>query len=112
MYQGCGQPEVLPIAMMRPRQRLAQDVPGSQPLRACGMPLPFAQLQIWNEDNRRVPPPEAGEIVAKCEGQMGGFWNTFEATAERIVDRWVKTGDIAHHGSPIFHRQCRRPRPR
>ena len=36
----------------------------------------------------------AGEIVAKCEGQMRGFWNNPEATAERIVDGWVKIGDI------------------
>jgi acyl-CoA synthetase (AMP-forming)/AMP-acid ligase II len=94
MYQGYGQTEVLPIAMMGPRQWFARDVPGSQPLRACGMPLPFAQLQIWDEDNKPVQPGETGEIVARCEGQMRGFWNNPEATAERIVDGWVKTGDI------------------
>jgi acyl-CoA synthetase (AMP-forming)/AMP-acid ligase II len=94
MYQGYGQPEVLPIAMMGPWQRFAKDVPGSQLLRACGMPLPFAQLQIGGEDNKPVQPGEAGEIVAKCEAQMRGFWNNPEATAERIVDGWVKTGDI------------------
>lgn len=94
MYQGYGQTEVLPVAMMGPRQWFARDVPGSQPLRACGMPLPFAQLQIWDEDNNPVPPGEAGEIVAKTEGQMQGFWNNPTATAERIVDGWVKTGDI------------------
>jgi len=56
---------------------------GSGPLRACSMPLPFARLQIWDEDNNPVQP---GKIVAKCEGQMRGFWNNPEATAERIVD--------------------------
>ncbi len=65
MYQGYGQTEVLPVAMMGPRQWFAKDVPGSQPLRACGMPLPFAQLQIWDEENQPVPPGEAGEIVAE-----------------------------------------------
>jgi acyl-CoA synthetase (AMP-forming)/AMP-acid ligase II len=84
MYQGYGQTEVLPIAMMGPRQWFAKDVPGSQP-------LPFAELQIWDEDNKPVRP---GETVAKCEGRMRGFWNNPEATAERIVDGWVKTGDI------------------
>ena len=47
------------------------------------MPLPFAQLQIRDEDNKPVQP---GDIVAKCEGRMRGFWNNPEATAERIVD--------------------------
>jgi acyl-CoA synthetase (AMP-forming)/AMP-acid ligase II len=46
-------------------------VRGSQPLRACGMPLPFAELQIWDENNKPVPP---GESVDP------------RATAERIVD--------------------------
>jgi acyl-CoA synthetase (AMP-forming)/AMP-acid ligase II len=93
MYQGYGQTEVLPVAMMGPRQWFAK-VPGSEPLRACGMPLPFAQIQIWDEDNKPVPAGESGEIVAKAEGQMTGFWNDPKATAERIVDGWVKTGDI------------------
>jgi acyl-CoA synthetase (AMP-forming)/AMP-acid ligase II len=93
MYQGYGQTEVLPVAMMGPRQWFAK-VPGSEPLRACGMPLPFAQIQIWDEDNKPVPPGESGEIVAKAEGQMTGFWNDPKATAERIVNGWVKTGDI------------------
>jgi len=93
LYQGYGQTEVLPVAMMGPRQWFAE-VPGSQPLRACGMPLPFAQLQIWDERNRPLPAGASGEIVARTDGQMKGFWNDPAATAERIVDGWVKTGDI------------------
>ena len=58
------------------------------------MPLPFAQLQIWDEDNKPMPPGAVGEIVANAEGQMHGFWNNPQATAERIVYGWVKTGDI------------------
>jgi acyl-CoA synthetase (AMP-forming)/AMP-acid ligase II len=96
LYQGYGQTEVLPVAMMGPRQWFAKDVPGSNPLRACGMPLPFAQLQIWDEENRPVKPGELGEIVAKCDGQMTGFWNDPAATAERMVDGWVKTGDVGY----------------
>lgn len=93
LWQGYGQTEVLPVAMMGPRQWFAE-VEGSRPLRSCGMPLPFAQLQIWNEDNQPVPVGQSGEIVAKADGQMKGFWNNPEATAERIVRGWVKTGDI------------------
>ena len=56
--------------MMGPRQWFAKRRAGSQPLRACGMPLPFAQIEIWDDDNKPVAPGEAGEIVAKAEGQM------------------------------------------
>jgi len=93
-WQGYGQTEVLPIAMMGPKQWFAENVHGSTPLRACGMPLPFAELQIWDEDERPVPAGTPGEIVARTEGQMKGFWNDPEGTAERVVRGWVKTGDI------------------
>lgn len=93
LYQGYGQTEVLPVAMMGPRQWFAE-ADGSNPLRACGLALPFAEVQIWDEDNQCLPEGEVGEIVAKSDGQMSGFWNNPEATAERIVDGWVKTGDL------------------
>jgi len=93
LYQGYGQTEVLPIAMMGPRQWFAE-VDGSEPLRACGMPLPFAELEIWGEDLKPVPPGEPGQIVARTDGQMSGFWNDPAATRERMVDGWVLTGDI------------------
>jgi acyl-CoA synthetase (AMP-forming)/AMP-acid ligase II len=93
LYQGYGQTEVLPIAMMGPRQWFAK-VEGSEPLRSCGMPLPFAELEIWDEDNKPVLPGEPGQIVARTDGQMAGFWNDPEATKARIVDGWVLTGDI------------------
>lgn len=96
MYQGYGQTEVLPVAMMGPAQWFAKDLPGSTPLRACGLPLPFAQLQIWDEDNKPVPAGTPGEIVARTDGQMTGFWNDPKATAERMVDGWVKTGDVGY----------------
>ena len=93
LYQGYGQTEVLPIAMMGPRQWFAE-VAGSTPLRACGLALPFAEVEIWDEDNQPIAADEVGEIVARTDGQMSGFWNNPEATAERIVDGWVKTGDL------------------
>ena len=94
LYQGYGQTEVLPVTMMGPRQWFAADVDGSNPLRACGLALPFAQVQIWDDDNTPLPIGEVGEITCKADGQMSGFWNNPQATAERIVDGWVKTGDM------------------
>ena len=93
LYQGYGQTEALPVAMMGPRQWFAE-VEGSNPLRACGLALPFADLEIRDEHNRPLPTGETGEIAVRCDGQMTGFWNNPEATAERLVDGWVLTGDI------------------
>lgn len=93
LWQGYGQTEVLPVSMMGPDQWFAE-VEGSNPIRSCGLPLPFALIEIWDEENKPVPVGDPGEIVAKADGQMVGFWNNPDATAERIVDGWVKTGDI------------------
>jgi len=93
LYQGYGQTEVLPVAMMGPRQWFAS-IEGSNPLRACGLPLPFAEVQIWDDENRPLPADEVGEIVARSDGQMTEFWNNPEASAQRIVNGWVKTGDL------------------
>lgn len=49
MYQAYDQTELLPVAMMGPLQWFAEDVPRSQPLRACGPPLPYAEIQYWHE---------------------------------------------------------------
>ncbi len=93
LYQGYGQTEVLPIAFMGPGQWFAE-VEGSRPLRASGMVMPFSQVDIWDKENNPLPHGETGEIVARADGQMSYFWNNPVATADRIIDGWIKTGDI------------------
>lgn len=95
MYQGYGQTEVLLVSFMGPRQWFGK-VEGSTPLRSCGLAGPWCELEIWNDDNEPLPAGEVGEIVARADGQMDGFWNNPEATAERIVNGWVKTGDMGY----------------
>lgn len=93
LYQGFGQTEALPLAFMGPDEWFGR-VEGSTPLRAAGRVMPFAELQIWNDQDTPLPLGAEGEIVARVEGQMRGFWGDPELTAQRIVDGWVKTGDI------------------
>ena len=94
LYQLYGQTEVLPIASMGPNQWFCE-LEGSEPLRAAGLPLPFADMKILHPDTQEeLPLGEEGEIAARCDGQMEGFWNNPEATAERTHDGMVLTGDI------------------
>ncbi len=96
LYQGYGQTEALPVCMMGPEEWFSQ-VEGSNPLRSAGRALPFAYLQIRDTDDpeREMPLGEEGEIAIKCDGQMLGFWDNPEATAERMTkDGFVLTGDI------------------
>ena len=49
LYQGYGQTEALPITMMGPTEWFSE-VPGSNPLRSAGRPLPFGPLQVVAPD--------------------------------------------------------------
>jgi acyl-CoA synthetase (AMP-forming)/AMP-acid ligase II len=71
------------------------EVPGSQPLRSAGRPYAFAMVRIVDrETGEDVEPGGEGEILAKADGQLLGYWNDPAATAEKIRDGWVHTGDI------------------
>jgi acyl-CoA synthetase (AMP-forming)/AMP-acid ligase II len=93
MYQLYGQTEAVPVAMMGPQEWFGPS-PGSDPLRAAGRIMPFAELEIRDESNRPVALGEPGEIAIRCEGQMTGLWNDDELTERRLKDGWVLTGDI------------------
>jgi acyl-CoA synthetase (AMP-forming)/AMP-acid ligase II len=93
LYQVFGQTEAVPLTIMTPQEWFA-DLPGSTPLRAAGRPLPFAQLEIRDEEGGALPFGEIGEIYAKVEAQLRSFWDDEAASAERLVDGWVRTRDI------------------
>ena len=93
MYQLYGQTEAVPVAIMGPHEWFGQ-LPGSEPLRAAGRIMPFAELEIRGEDNNPVATGEAGEIAIRCEGQMTRLWDDEHLTATRLRDGWVLTGDI------------------
>ncbi len=101
LYQGYGQTEALPITMMGPREWFSE-VEGSNPLRSAGRPLPFGDIEIVDQvTGDPLPLGEEGEIAIRCDGQMSGFWENPDATAERMKDGWVLTGDIGrldHNG--------------
>jgi acyl-CoA synthetase (AMP-forming)/AMP-acid ligase II len=93
LFQGFGQTEAVPLALMGPEEWFAE-IDGSTPLRAAGRIVPFAQVQIRAPDGTVLPLGEEGEIVAKVEGQMQAYWGDEELTASRLRDGWVHTQDI------------------
>jgi acyl-CoA synthetase (AMP-forming)/AMP-acid ligase II len=55
----------------------------------------MAKLMVINERGEQVKPGEVGEIVAKGEGIMKGYWKMEKETKEAFVDGWLRTGDLA-----------------
>jgi len=93
LHQLYGQTEATPVAWLTPKEWFAE-VPGSEPLRAVGRIMPFAGVEIRNDNNEPVPTGEVGEVVIKNDGQMEKIWNDPELTKQRLVDGWILTGDI------------------
>lgn len=64
-------------------------------LASCGRCYFETDLRVVNDDFEDVKPGEIGEIVAKGEDIMQGYWQAPELTAEVMRDGYYLTGDLA-----------------
>jgi long-chain acyl-CoA synthetase len=64
--------------------------PGNKLLRgSVGKPLPGVEVKINEPDENGV-----GEVFARGQNVMLGYYNNEEATEAVLQDRWLKTGDL------------------
>jgi len=61
----------------------------------CGRGLPFTRFRLVRPDGADCAANEPGEVWVKGPGMMVGYWRNPEATAEAVVDGWLRTGDLA-----------------
>jgi acyl-CoA synthetase (AMP-forming)/AMP-acid ligase II len=67
----------------------------SDKLGSIGKGIPGVTLKVINEDKEEVKPGEVGEIVAKGDNIMIGYYNDEESTHKTLKDGWLYTGDLA-----------------
>lgn len=66
----------------------------SQPI-FVGLPVPGAEFKITDfQTGELVPLGGEGEIRVRTPSLLKSYWNKPEATAESLVDGWLRTGDI------------------
>jgi long-chain acyl-CoA synthetase len=93
--QFLGQTETLNLAVLKKQDH---KVKGSSDevkrLESAGKPLARDEIRIVDEQGRDVPIGEAGEIIARSDRAMKGYWKAPEETAETIKGGWLHTGDV------------------
>ncbi len=65
-------------------------------LSSIGKPLDDVEVGIVDEGGSPVEQGEVGEIVARGDRLMKGYWHSEEATAEALRDGWLYTGDLGY----------------
>ncbi|MBM7366554.1 class I adenylate-forming enzyme family protein [Gordonia hydrophobica] len=67
---------------------------GPRKVGTVGVALPGQRIRIVDENLNDVPVGTAGEVLITGPVVMAGYLGNPEATAETLVDGWVRTGDV------------------
>jgi fatty-acyl-CoA synthase len=70
-----------------------EDFDDERNLASVGRATWFSDVAIMAPDGRLLPPGEVGEVVARGDLVMTGYWKRPDLTAATIVDGWLHTGD-------------------
>ena len=89
------------ITMLPPEDHVLDGTPEEvdrklKRLSSIGKPLVDVEVRIVSEEGDDVDDGEVGEIVARGERLMKGYWNQESATAETIRGGWLYTGDLGY----------------
>jgi fatty-acyl-CoA synthase len=63
----------------------------------AGFAIPGVEVRVVDADDKDVPGDgkTIGEVIARSDGVMEGYWRQPEATAEAMRGGWFHTGDMA-----------------
>ena len=79
----------------------AHDLPGK--LTSCGQPWPQTEMAILDGEGRPLADGEIGEIAIRGDIVMKEYWNRAEATADTVVEGWLRTGDVGYRDADGFY---------
>lgn len=65
-------------------------------LSSIGRPLDDVEVRIVSEDGDDIPVGATGEIVARGDRLMKGYWGNEVATRETVRNGWLYTGDLGY----------------
>lgn len=107
LIQGFGQTETMATGTLLLDDGGSLDVEDRR-RRSVGRAAYGLQVGIHDEDGRRLPEGQIGEIWIRGPSAMLGYWNRPEQTAAALTDGWVHTGDAGHLDSTGYLFVCDR----
>jgi fatty-acyl-CoA synthase len=95
-----GLTETSPFLTVSKVKPMMDDLPTADKLRVqakTGYPMIGVDVRVVDDEGRDVPPDsgEVGEVIARANVVMKGYWRQPEATDAVIVNGWFHTGDMA-----------------
>jgi long-chain acyl-CoA synthetase len=97
VIQGYGLTETSPmITLVEPDK--AETKMGS-----IGRAVPGVEVKIIDENGKELGVDEPGEIITRGPHVMKGYFRRVGATAERIRDGWLYTGDVGKRGADGYY---------
>ena len=71
-------------------------------LGSVGIPIPGVEITIQDENENVLKNGVTGEICARGDNIMLGYWNDPDSTKNVIKNGWLHTGDLAHMDNDGF----------
>ena len=97
VIQGYGLTETSPmITEVEPEKAEAK-------MGSIGRAVPGVEIKIVDESGQEVAVGEAGEIITRGPHVMKGYFRKAAATAERIRDGWLYTGDVGKRDADGYY---------
>ncbi|WP_426571845.1 class I adenylate-forming enzyme family protein [Aquihabitans sp. McL0605] len=72
----------------------APDAPDDEALHTVGRARPGIGVQVRGTDDLPLPHGEVGAVWLRSDASMSGYWRNPEASADALVDGWLRTGDL------------------
>ncbi len=97
LVNGYGQTEINLPTLLHAHQHHVDGTPTQvKRLASVGQPHPRSAIRIVADNGDECPTGTVGEIVARSETAMAGYWNNSAATLATLRDGWVHTGDVGY----------------
>lgn len=72
---------------------------GSDKIESVGLPAPWIEVKIFDEQDKELGKDEVGEVVVKSWVVTDGYYKDPQLTAQTICNGWFHTGDLGRFDS-------------